>query len=1437
MTRHVERRRAPKMGRQTRSVHSFVCTLSPVGNLCYTQFSFVLPTMGHSDALKRGKLDDSYSNINSVDHSKLSKMKNSMKKCNSIIDELSSESNLDFATLANLSIDYSQWKNLSCEYSLSQSDDGDKSEIPFLAAIEEFILGERTKTIESAMSEFDYGEDDDTRSSAFSCASDTYFSMEESTVDRITLARKTEKGRILRTALAKSSIVPPTPIFTVTVARPFPVHDVSTKHVKKGPQKTKRWRLFVPPQNSKKRRGESDKIEAEAVAQMHIETTSKNCDDERKVTKSVEVDDNKTGTASTESLETTIPYRDNKKLASLLYGPKKSSCALVDSMMACGANCKTSYQVPTTQPDSTSPTVVTFPSFEFLLKETPLALSRPAQIPESLSMDSIEETEIIFCKSDDESLGQDEKLWGNPRLWERWTPTPASDHPSAIVTQQALKKETKKNDGKEGPTALFVTMLEEGNSNDERASILFARNHPNVIERDDGVEIIKPESDDTNENSLVRMRSQGNKRNSILALCRSPRSASLLPLLPRAMKKHAPSISKHFPLETLNLQAKCDPVLCSRCFHELNRSNDDHRTLAEIDKNLERGLILSSGARPKSQAKPSVAHSAQLAEFPHPGISENGISIKESSDDLNKVPPPVSKSSFDTIARDGGLINITSIPEQNGKSLESATFERSDPPTDSLTRDNEPIIRTATFEQNEKSLQIVKHERDTNVELTRGSRSAKLVVETSLNDDPASPRCTGRETKARSNSSLFQEVPPKISFLEFGEDIELERETPLLRQPTRYFWRTLPSRLKFFGADNNDTHPSATEHKPEIVAKQRDKQEVAFSFHKDIVEQPKRANVGKSAILMVDIEEATNISEIKIPSEYVSTSRPTIRRLNGFIRTNQHCQSMTTPNQTNVARKQEKVTKKQQFVSSMASFRGISVVARAERKSLSGPSPISVIFVDKHEAESPHITEISVHDILEDISQNDLRHKGRDQREALHFPETMKLHQGLVSAFDKDLSLASQGISVTEKLAFIKRSANPLDFTTGDHEFTRNKSTENSAHVGPCSECNEILTTVAPCRASSALDLVPRYDKNNHLAASNEKDVTRARSLPLKARSRFQSDSSSSSFNNVIQRLAKYRVAFKDDLVETPTNLATGIPSKSTANIDKTLHNVTKGGSDLQKNAAAKTLSCFTHLQKPESEALKRTYTEGLFSSSSKSLKAIILSPVTRGKKVLPSQQANKRFNIKPSLKKHNPEIVRELAMTPCDAVKTSVRFADTPSPVKARKMKNSNEAKVAEIRAAYRRDRKEKKRLSLKMSADIVATEVDCSDTMATVGTKLSAISNASKLTAAERKIAHRLSSDISILAKIERKRRAMDKKEGASTKTKEIEKALKLLQSINASRHERKNKEENEAANKQDSTDATLPKGKTTAKNPKSSYMSVFEGLALFSQNPKHE
>ena len=79
---------------------------------------------------------------------------------------------------------------------------------------------------------------------------------------------------------------------------------------------------------------------------------------------------------------------------------------------------------------------------------------------------------------------------------------------------------------------------------------------------------------------------------------------------------------------------------------------------------------------------------------------------------------------------------------------------------------------------------------------------------------------------------------------------------------------------------------------------------------------------------------------------------------------------------------------------------------------------------------------------------------------------------------------------------------------------------------------------------------------------------------------------------------------------------------------------------------------------------------------------------------------------------------------------------------------------------------------------------------TIATSGTKQSQISSVSRLTVEEKKLAHRLLNDIQLLAMIEKKRQSMGQLK-SSLKSADIDKSVKLLKSIEASRKSRASKD----------------------------------------------
>jgi hypothetical protein len=82
--------------------------------------------------------------------------------------------------------------------------------------------------------------------------------------------------------------------------------------------------------------------------------------------------------------------------------------------------------------------------------------------------------------------------------------------------------------------------------------------------------------------------------------------------------------------------------------------------------------------------------------------------------------------------------------------------------------------------------------------------------------------------------------------------------------------------------------------------------------------------------------------------------------------------------------------------------------------------------------------------------------------------------------------------------------------------------------------------------------------------------------------------------------------------------------------------------------------------------------------------------------------------------------------------------------------------------------------------------TQEGSDGTIATFGTKQSQISSLSKLTVEEKKLAQRLLNDIQLLAMIEKKRKSMGQVQ-SSLKSADIEKSVKLLKSIEASRKKR--------------------------------------------------
>jgi hypothetical protein len=375
----------------------------------------------------------------------------------------------------------------------------------------------------------------------------------------------------------------------------------------------------------------------------------------------------------------------------------------------------------------------------------------------------------------------------------------------------------------------------------------------------------------------------------------------------------------------------------------------------------------------------------------------------------------------------------------------------------------------------------------------------------------------------------------------------------------------------------------------------------------------------------------------------------------------------------------------------------------------------------------------------------------------------------------------------------------------------------------------------------------------------------------------------SSSFKNVFRRLSKHRVGFKDDLIESELKSSNSAPKDSPNNTTEGVQRLPfsdscgqhlvvrtncvgidsievenedaqgitidaprkkKGKARrkrlLKDEGVPRVPSCSSNKDRAEDANAAVDEPSSTTSSTSPVVESLNERSVRSVEKTAKSRAHHMRAQ-NDSLFKHqakpidvteigaDPPEISGVQQVPSNATKTSVRFAKQTKSSTDRKSTTSVET-LAEIWAEHtRRARQTKRHTVIKSSAE-KATDQVCDETIATGGTRWSAISSASRLTTAEKKFAHRLANDIKILAKIEKKRSLLGQA-GTETKANDIEKSLKLLQSIRASRYHREAAAKNkESTKKQETQTPKPPATQTMTQDPYRAFAGLFGEFTLF-------
>jgi hypothetical protein len=712
--------------------------------------------------------------------------------------------------------------------------------------------------------------------------------------------------------------------------------------------------------------------------------------------------------------------------------------------------------------------------------------------------------------------------------------------------------------------------------------------------------------------------------------------------------------------------------------------------------------------------------------------------------------------------------------------------------------------------------------------------AVKLTVETTRHDQAPTPESpTTKSTKPWCTSVKFQEVAPKIDFVEWaGEEIELVREAPL-RLPSRFFWRSRRGQCVATGANT-------------FVAEERPEPQVDMSSSR-FLQQACNSSP----------PEANQTEQESMPPPRLEIKRRSFRMI---ARVKSHFQPNTKTNeQGNVP---SAIRIKALSAKGFAAARN-KLSERSNRKRFDAPSPISLIPAVSHQAkecetnnsknsysgrlsprkhgessdceeQTPQASKPRVDLVLDDCSDpspiQDHLEPCPTYDEARALEQAKKQFHAENSRFvcpdhrrqDRetpitlhpyiDFNPCKEELQEESSCGAHKKDMNGI--AIGDPfaaktigEFANAKQVPGVKQAAPTS-LNELTfdeeSRAAKPQATGAID-----ETNN--AASKCHDLTKSKS---------QSDASSS-LKKVLRRIAKHRVAFKEDLDLTSENKYSRRFSPQASGKSKR-RPIPENESD-----ADMVLRQLMSPIPPMGNVPRKK--EEMATAAKNEVKKELIPAGKCPEKIQVRIEDKKKEpharSKKPSLRVSTPHkcvIVRELVLSPSDTTRTSVRFKEPTTNDKPK----SNRKKLADARGRYKRDRKPQMRQPVVHATDVETLKQKCDETVATGGTKVSAISGVSRLTTAERELARRLATDIRILAKIEKKRRVLGEQR-SPTKTKEIEKSLKLLQSINASRHERNIKEEGRS----ETSDMANQKPKETApQEPSSTALNFFSTFYLF-------
>jgi hypothetical protein len=342
--------------------------------------------------------------------------------------------------------------------------------------------------------------------------------------------------------------------------------------------------------------------------------------------------------------------------------------------------------------------------------------------------------------------------------------------------------------------------------------------------------------------------------------------------------------------------------------------------------------------------------------------------------------------------------------------------------------------------------------------------------------------------------------------------------------------------------------------------------------------------------------------------------------------------------------------------------------------------------------------------------------------------------------------------------------------------------------------------------------------------------------------------SSNSSLKKVFRRLSK-KVAFRDNLIETSPRdtrstkvvRAASTMKKHKSAVDSKLERVTltqtpghlstiqpdTNQMDVQRKNT-------TDEKKIPEDILKKLLKETSKAKKTRALAKVDLSPDNR----------ETGENIDCTDTKKTKIIVRKTGTSSPKAVKKASRKKSRSPKTKGEKAAKS---RVHAERVAQLLSELKKVKAASKSQGGTTSEYIDeesptqrASDaTIATLGTRQSHTSSLSRLTTEEQKLARRMINDIQLLAKIEKKRRSTGNKK-SSLKSSDMDRTLKLLLAIEASRRNRI------PASTKVGKEVSIPSQKTADEtcsiqpkeiNPMKNVVSVFGGLSFFTDTPSKE